>query len=83
MLFRSGIENIDFEALINNVKVIEFITKRINDKQQNFASFEQVKRFTLLSTPFSMDKGELTNTLKIKRSVVNEHYAKQIDDMYK
>ena len=46
------------------------------------AHYEQVKRFTLLPEPFSMQRGELTNTLKIKRSVLNVNYKQQIDAMY-
>ena len=43
---------------------------------------EQIKKFTLLPEPFSMAKGELTNTLKIKRSVLNKNYAAEIEAMY-
>ena len=56
---------------------------RIDTLQQEFAHYEQVKRITLLPEPFSMEKGELTNTLKIKRNVVNQNYAGVIDEMYK
>ena len=41
-----------------------------------------MKRFTLLAKPFTMEAGEMTNTLKIKRRVVYEHYAEVIDKMY-
>ena len=50
--------------------------------QQQFAHYEQVKRFTLLPEPFSMERGELTNTLKLKRSVVAKNYKELIDKMY-
>mgnify|MGYP000049002200 CR=1 FL=1 len=50
--------------------------------QQQFAHYEQVKRFTLLTEPFSMERGELTNTLKLKRSVVAKNYKGLIDKMY-
>ena len=55
---------------------------RIATLQQDFAPYEQVKRFRLLPHPFSMTRGEVTNTLKIKRRVVLEHYKEEIDDMY-
>ncbi len=58
------------------------IMKRNDNLQQLFAHYEQVKRFTLLSHGFSMERGELTNTLKIKRRVLNENYKKEIDAMY-
>ena len=57
--------------------------EHLNDTlQQQFAHYEQVKRFTLLSEPFSMERGELTNTLKLKRSVVAKNYKGLIDKMY-
>ena len=49
---------------------------------QQLAHYEQIKRFTLLPHNFSMERGELTNTLKIKRRVLNENYRKEIDAMY-
>ena len=50
--------------------------------QQQFAHYEQIKRFTLLPEPFSMERGELTNTLKLKRAVVAKNYSEQIEKMY-
>ena len=56
--------------------------ERIETLQQRLAPYEQIKRFTLLPHHFSMESGELTNTLKLKRSVVNRHYQDVIDKMY-
>ena len=70
------------EELVNNPKTHEMIEKLINEYQKNLASYEQIKRFVLLPRPFTMESGELTNTLKIKRAVVNKRYAKLIDAMY-
>lgn len=70
------------EELVNNPKTHEMIEKLINEYQKNLASYEQIKRFVLLPRPFTMESGELTNTLKIKRVVVNKRYAKLIDAMY-
>lgn len=69
--------------LCKNPDINRMILFRINTLQQEFAHYEQVKRITLLPEPFSMEKGELTNTLKIKRSVVSKNYAEAIDEMYK
>ena len=55
---------------------------RIETIQQDLASYEQVKRITLLPEPFSMERGELTNTLKIKRPVIARNYKAEIDAMY-
>ena len=59
-----------------------FFRARIDTLQQQFSHYEQVKRFTLLTEPFSMERGELTNTLKLKRSVVAKNYKGLIDKMY-
>ena len=77
--------NIPFEnreQLCKDPKVNEMMKERIDTLQQQLAHYEQIKRFTLLPHHFSMEKGELTNTLKIKRRVLNQNYAKEIDAMY-
>lgn len=78
----NGIGYSSMEELLNNPKIIELFTKRIDALQTEFASYEKIKRFTLLANPFSMERGELTNTLKIKRNVLYTNYAKEIDKMY-
>ncbi len=70
------------EDLCNNKEIHTFILERINTLQQDLASFEQVKRFCMLPSPFSIERNEITNTLKIKRKIVFEHYRKQIEEMY-
>ena len=70
------------ELLCKNPKINEMMKERIDTLQQSLAHYEQIKRFTLLPYHFSMEKGELTNTLKIKRRVLNENYKKEIDAMY-
>lgn len=68
--------------LLANPLVHNMIERRIERIQRGFAQFEHIKRFTLLPKPFSMESGELTNTLKIRRQVVASHYADDIDRMY-
>ena len=58
------------------------IEQRINDYQKGLAAYEQIKRFVLLPKAFTMENGELTNTLKIKRAVINKRYRPLIDAMY-
>lgn len=70
------------EELCRNLQIIKMLMGRIDLLQQDLANYERVKRITLLPEPLSMEKGELTNTLKVKRSVVNERYASVIDKMY-
>ena len=68
--------------LCQNPKIYQMMMERIDTLQQQLAHYEQVKRFTLLPHPFSMERGELTNTLKIKRRVLAENYRREIDKMY-
>ena len=67
---------------MKNQKIHQLIEERIEALQQNFARFEQIKRFTLLPKAFSLESGELTNTLKIRRPVINLHYRAEIEAMY-
>lgn len=72
----------NLEELVKNQKIHQLIEERIEALQQNFARFEQIKRFTLLPKAFSLESGELTNTLKIRRPVINLHYRAEIEAMY-
>ncbi|MBQ4588035.1 MAG: long-chain fatty acid--CoA ligase [Bacteroidaceae bacterium] len=77
-----GIQYTSMAELLKNDAIMELFKERIDTLQQQFAHYEQIKKFTLLPEPFSMAKGELTNTLKIKRSVLNKNYAAEIEAMY-
>lgn len=81
----AAVHGIGYESvtdLLANPLVHNMIERRIERIQRGFAQFEHIKRFTLLPKPFSMESGELTNTLKIRRQVVASHYADDIDRMY-
>ena len=77
-----GIEYKDMAELLQHPKIQSLFRARIDTLQQQFAHYEQIKRFTLLPEPFSMERGELTNTLKLKRTVVSKNYKELIDTMY-
>jgi long-chain acyl-CoA synthetase len=70
------------EDLCDNEKIHKMIMDRIDTLQQQLASYEQIKRFTLIAHHFSMENGELTNTLKLKRNVINKNFKDVIDKMY-
>ena len=78
----NGIKYASREELVANKQVNDMIAERIETLQQSLAGYEQIKRFTLMPQPFSMEKGEITNTLKIKRNVLNTRYADVIEAMY-
>lgn len=63
-------------------KIIERIQKEVDKVNKELSPWETVKKFTLLDEPFTIESGELTPTLKVKRSVVNERYQEEIDSMY-
>ena len=70
------------EDLVRNKEIIKMIEERIARLQSGFARFEQIKRFTLLPHAFTMERGELTNTLKLRRAIINKLYSKEIEAMY-
>ena len=70
------------EDLLQNEEIIDFVFGQIELLQSQFTSYEKIKRITLLPQPFSMEQGELTNTLKLRRKVILEHYHDHIEQMY-
>lgn len=70
------------EDLCTNEEVKQMLKDRIDTIQQQMADYEKIKRFTLLAHPFSIESGELTNTLKMKRQVISKNYQDVIDRMY-
>lgn len=77
-----GIAFADREELCSNKKVIAMMAERIATLTQGLASYEKIKKFVLLAHHFSMENGELTNTLKLRRPVVYKSYRDVIDKMY-
>lgn len=70
------------DELVNNPAIQACFRQRLNNLSQELAPYEQVKAFTLLPAPFAQETGELTPSLKIKRRVVVEKFAPQIEAMY-
>ena len=80
---KHNIEYNSKEELIANPAIYKLIESHIEACQTHLAAYEKIKRFTLLAKPFSMESGELTDTLKLRRRVIVERYASQIEVMYK
>ena len=72
----------EVEALIAEPKVHRLVQQRIEHIQQSLAPFEQVKRFTLISQAFSVENGQFTASLKLKRKVIADRYQSLINKMY-
>ena len=68
--------------LLRHSAVVEFFEARIQAMQQELARFQQVKKFTLLPRAFSVETGELTPTMKLRRSIIERNYRDEIEGMY-
>ncbi len=70
------------EDLLENEQVYRFYEGRIAEGQKDMAKFEQIKKFKLIKKGFSIESGELTSTLKLRRAVIQHNYKALIDSMY-
>ncbi len=70
------------KELLAQPKVQELIKKQVDEINDNLARYEQIKYFTVIDTPFSVETGELTPTLKLKRRIINEKYKDAIEAMF-
>ena len=76
--------NLSRENLHQNPQMVAAVQKGIDSEVNSlFAKVEQVRAFRILDRPLSVEHGELTPTLKVKRKVVNQHFAEIIEEMYK
>lgn len=79
---KNNIEYKRIEELLDHPLVIKLFAEIIEKQQVDFASFEKVKKFRLIKHTFSIESGELTSTLKLKRAVIQQNYSSLIEDMY-
>lgn len=70
------------EELCRNEKLYKMLADRIDTLQQSLASYEKIRRFTIIPHHFSVESGELTDTLKIRRPIIYKNYQDIIDKMY-
>lgn len=79
---KNGIHYNEYEDLFGNVRLLELIQKDIDKVQKNISGYERVRKFTLIKEPFTIEGGELTPTLKVKRKFVEKKYSDEIGKMY-
>jgi long-chain acyl-CoA synthetase len=72
----------DIGELAEQDEVREIVQQELDRANSNYAQVEQVKKFTILDHDLSIDSGELTPTLKVKRNVIYEKYSELFEDMY-
>jgi long-chain acyl-CoA synthetase len=78
----AGTPAADAEALKRHPAVVAAVQKAVDEVNASLARVETVKKFHILEQPFSIEAGELTPTLKLKRRVVYDRYAREIEGMY-
>ncbi|MCC6601266.1 MAG: long-chain fatty acid--CoA ligase [Crocinitomicaceae bacterium] len=71
------------EELLNNKVILELVQSEINKKNERFGKWEQPKAFRFIPHPFSIERGEITPTLKLKRKAIRENYKELIEDIYR
>ena len=80
---RNGVPTASNEELIKNEKVVEMYEGLVKKYNQSFAQWEQVKRIVLLPELWTVESGEMTPTMKVKRKVITEKNKDVIEGMYK
>ena len=78
----TGINSSSLEEAVKEPLLIEAVQKEIDMHNQNFGSWEQLKKFTLTPSEWNIEEGHLTPTMKLKRKVIAEKYADLIESMY-
>jgi long-chain acyl-CoA synthetase len=72
----------DLAELAEHEDVRQLVQQELDRANANYAQVEQIKRFLILDRDLSIEEGELTPTLKVKRNVINERYAHLFESMY-
>jgi len=78
-----GILASEAAAIVKHPKVVERVGRTVEEKNTQLQSYAKIKRFTVLATDFTLDGGELTPTLKVKRRVVSQKYKDAIEELYR
>ena len=77
-----GVLTSDPAALVKHPKIVERVSRTVEEKNTNLQSYAKVKKFAILPVDFTLEGGELTPTLKVKRKVVSEKYKKELESLY-
>ena len=70
------------DGVVTEVEILAQVQGQFYRVNKSLASFEQIKKFTVLYREFSVDGGEMTPTIKMKRNVIEQRYRPLIDQMY-
>ncbi len=79
----NGYPGLGYEQVAALDAVKEEVQKAVNEANAHLANFETIKKFVVLPNPLSIETGELTPTMKVRRNIVEEKYRNMLDDLYK
>ena len=79
---QNGIKYEYVDELMDNPQVCKMMEERIAELQKDMAPYEKIKKFRLIKRGFTIESGELTSTLKLRRAVILQNYAAMIEEMY-
>ncbi|MBK8981266.1 MAG: long-chain fatty acid--CoA ligase [Ignavibacteria bacterium] len=79
---KKGVTFNSYAELLKDEKLIKLIQKEIDTVQKELSNYERIRKFTFIEKPFSIESGELTPTMKVKRNFVSKLYEKEINEMY-
>ena len=79
----NGLGSLKSDSLVREARVVDLYQKAIDDWNAGKSHEQQIVRFALLPNDLSIEGGELTPTLKVKRRIIDQKYREMIDEMYK
>ena len=78
----NNIEHNDRKLLCSNSSVLDLFDQEVQSSMESFSGYERVKKFALLETEWTIESGEITPKLSVKRKVVEKNYTEVIDQLY-
>ncbi len=78
----NGLQQLNHSEIVDNSKIKDLINAEVEKYNQQFGKWEQIKKITLLSEEWSVETGELTPTMKLKRKVIYEKYQHKVNDLF-
>ena len=79
---QNGIKYEYVDELMDNPQICKMMEERIAELQKDMAPYEKIKKFRMIKRGFTIESGELTSTLKLRRAVILQNYAAMIEEMY-
>jgi len=76
------LEFVTREEMLANSMIVKLMKTKLLAAQKNLANYQKVQKFTMLAKEFSIDSGEFTSTLKMKRKIISQKYSLLIEKMY-